>query len=183
MKNLKALALVLVLIFAMGTLAACGSKTEPATTEPAATEPAATEPAATEPAATEPAATGTQLVDGVYTASYDNFDSYGWKAQVEIEVKESKIANVKFDYVNKDGALKSKDEAYKAAMEPVAKISPEKAFNELQAALVTSQDAATVQAVAGATVSSNDFLALAAKALEAAATGATEPVVIPLPQQ
>jgi major membrane immunogen (membrane-anchored lipoprotein) len=163
MKNLKVVALVMVLVFAVGVLAACGAK--PA----AAPAPAPTPAPTTEPApAPAPAPAADALKDGVYKAAQDNFDDRGWKATVEVEVKDSKIANVKFDYVNKDGALKSQDAAYKAAMEPVTKTYPEKAFSELQAALVEKQDVAAVTAVAGATTSSNDFTALVKIALEQA---------------
>ena len=165
MKKFKVLALVMVLILTIGVLAACGSKTEPVTT-PAPTPAPTTEPAPTPTPTPAPAADA--LKDGVYKASQDNFDDRGWKGTVEVEVKDSKIANVKFDYVNKDGALKSQDAGYKAAMEPVAKTYPEKAFAELQAALVEKQDVAAVTAVAGATTSSNDFTALVKIALEQA---------------
>ena len=160
MKNLKVLALVMVLIMAIGVLAACGNKTEPVTT-PAPTPAPTVEPA---PAPT-PAPAVDGYKDGSYKASQDKFDDRGWKGTVEVEVKDAKIASVKFDYVNKDGALKSQDAAYKAAMEPVAKTYPEKAFAELQAALVEKQDVAGVTAVAGATASSNDFIALVKIAL------------------
>jgi major membrane immunogen (membrane-anchored lipoprotein) len=163
MKKFKLLALVMVLVLSISVLAACGSKTEPVTTpEPT---PAPTEQPAPTPTP-EPATDA--LKDGVYKAAQDNFDERGWKGTVEVEVKDAKIANVKFDYVNKDGALKSQDAAYKAAMEPVTKTYPEKAFGELQVALVEKQDVAAVTAVAGATTSSNDFIALVKIALEQA---------------
>ena len=160
MKKFKVLALVMVLVLAVGMLAACGPKTEPVTT-PEPTPAPVVEPT---PAPAEPVG----MKDGVYNAAQDNFDDRGWKATVDVEVKDGKIANVKFDYVNKDGALKSQDAGYKAAMEPVAKTYPEKAFAELQAALVEKQDVTAVTAVAGATTSSNDFIALVKIALEQA---------------
>jgi major membrane immunogen (membrane-anchored lipoprotein) len=162
MKNLKVLALVMVMVMAIGVLAACGPKTEPVTTPAPAPAPT-TEPA---PApAPAPAVDG--FKDGVYKATQDKADQYGWKGFVEITIKDGKIATVTFDYDN-NGALKSKDEAYKAQMEPVSKTYPEKAFGELQAALVAKQDIATVEAVAGATMSSNEFKALVTLALEQA---------------
>jgi major membrane immunogen (membrane-anchored lipoprotein) len=164
MKNLKVLALVMVMVMAIGVLAACGPKTEPVTTP--APAPAPTTPAPTTPApAPAPAVEG--FKDGVYKATQDKADQYGWKGFVEITIKDGKIATVTFDYDN-NGALKSKDEAYKAQMEPVSKTYPEKAFGELQAALVAKQDVAAVDAVTGATMSSNDFKALAVLALEQA---------------
>ena len=165
MKKFKVLALVMVLILSISVLAACGSKAEPATT-PAPAPAADPAPAPAPEPTPAPAVDGYK--DGVYNAAQDNFDDRGWKGQVQVEVKDGKVANVVFDYVNKDGALKSKDEAYKTAMEPVTKTYPEKAFNELQAALVEKQDVAAVTAVAGATTSSNDFVALVKIALEQA---------------
>ncbi|OGO77799.1 MAG: hypothetical protein A2Y23_15055 [Clostridiales bacterium GWB2_37_7] len=161
MKNVKVLALVMVLILSIGVLAACSAK-------PAAAPAPATEPAPTTEPAPAPAPAADGLKDGVYKAEQDKFDDYGWKGFVEVEVKEGKIATVKFDYVNKDNALKSQDAAYKAAMEPVSKIAPDKAFAALQTALVEKQDVTAVTVVAGATMSSNDFLALAKLAVEQA---------------
>jgi major membrane immunogen (membrane-anchored lipoprotein) len=161
MKNLKVLALVMVMVMAIGVLAACGPKTEPVTTPAPAPAPTTPAPAPT-PA---PAVDG--FKDGVYKATQDKADQYGWKGFVEVTIKDGKIATVTFDYDN-NGALKSKDEAYRAQMEPVSKTYPEKAFAELQASLVAKQDVAAVDAVAGATMSSNDFKALAVLALEQA---------------
>jgi major membrane immunogen (membrane-anchored lipoprotein) len=112
-----------------------------------------------EPAPTPTPEPAAGYKDGVYKATQDKADQYGWKGFVEIEVKDGKIATVTFDYDNA-GNLKSKDAAYKAAMEPVSKTYPEKAFAELQAALVEKQDIAAVDAVAGATASSTEFTAL-----------------------
>lgn len=161
MKNLKVLALIMVMVMAIGVLAACGPKTEPVTTPAPAPAPTTPAPAP----APAPAVDG--FKDGVYKATQDKADQYGWKGFVEVTIKDGKIATVIFDYDN-NGALKSKDEAYKAQMEPVSKTYPEKAFAELQAALVEKQDVAAVNAVAGATMSSNDFKALAVLALEQA---------------
>jgi major membrane immunogen (membrane-anchored lipoprotein) len=161
MKNLKVLALVMVLVFAVAALTACGAKTEtPAEPTPAPTE----QPAPAE----EPTPAETGMKDGVYKAEQDNYDDRGWKGFVEIEVKDGKIATVKFDYINKDNALKSEDAGYNASMEKVTGTSPEKAFPQLSDALVEKQDVAAVEAVAGATSSSTDFTTLAAKALEQA---------------
>lgn len=161
MKNLKVLALVMTLVFTIGAFTACASK-------PAAAPAPAPAPVAEPAPAPAPAPAADALKDGVYKAEQPSFDDRGWKGTVEVEVKDGKIANVKFDYVNKDGALKSQDAGYKAAMEPVAKTYPEKAFAELQTALVEKQDVTAVTAIAGATTSSNDFTALVKIALEQA---------------
>jgi major membrane immunogen (membrane-anchored lipoprotein) len=180
MKNVKVLALLMVLILSVSVLAACSSKTP----EVSAPAPApVTETPAPAPVTETPAPPADALKDGVYNVSYDKADAHGWKATIQLEVKDAKIATVKFDYVNESGALKSQDAAYKAQMEPVAKTYPEKAFNELNAALVEKQDVAQVAAVTGATASSNDFLALAKAAVEAAKAGDTTAKTVPAPPQ
>jgi major membrane immunogen (membrane-anchored lipoprotein) len=186
----KKTSILLATIMSLSILAGCSKaspaatqapKTEPAKTEaPKATEPAKTEPAKTEaPKATEPAKTSTYK-DGTYKVEFDKFDANGWKGQLELTVKTDKITAVKFDYVNKDGKLKSADAAYKAAMEPKTKTYPAKFIPELQQKLIDKQDVAAVDAVAGATGSTNEFKTLAKYALdEMAKKGVTTPAVIP----
>ena len=121
--------------------------------------------------------------DGIYKVEYDKFDSHGWKAQVELEVKDGKILNVKYDYINKDGKLKSQDADYKKNMEAVSKTYPEKYIKELQDQLVNKQLIARVDAITGATDSSKNFKALVEYALdEMAEKGDTSPKKIPLPK-
>jgi major membrane immunogen (membrane-anchored lipoprotein) len=177
MKKIKVLAVILTLIMSIGLLSSCGKKAE--TETPATTAPATTAPATTTAAAT----TESVYKDGIYKVAFDNFDKNGWKGQVELEIKGDKITNVVFDYVNKDGKLKTQDEAYKKAMEPVTKTYPAKFIPELQQSLLDKQDIAAVDAVAGATGSSNNFKALAGAALDMAKTGDTAPKTIPTPAE
>jgi len=163
-KKLVTLALAVMLVF---SLAACSPKAEPAATPAAEPTVAPTEAPAATPAA-EPAPAASGLKDGSYTAAQDKYDDYGWKGQVTIEVKEGKIATVDFDYVNKDNKLKSEDQGYIKAMEDKTKVNLANAIVELEKALVDGQDVAAVNAVSGATSSSNDFKALAEKALAGA---------------
>lgn len=162
MKSKKLLTLALVAVLVL-SLAACSSS-KPATTEPA-TEPAVAP--TTEPA-TEPAPTADGFKDGEYKASQDNFDSHGWKGQIAIAVKDGKISSVDFDYVDKDNKLKSEDQGYIKAMEDATKINLAKAMEELESSLVSAQDLAAVNAVSGATSTSNDFKSLAENALKSA---------------
>lgn len=121
--------------------------------------------------------------DGIYKVAFDNFDAHGWKGQIELEIKDHKISNVVFDYVNKDGKLKTKDEGYKAAMEPVSGTYPAKYIPELQQSLLDKQIISTVDAIAGATASSNDFKSLVEFALDdMAEKGETAPMTMPLPK-
>jgi major membrane immunogen (membrane-anchored lipoprotein) len=167
MKSKKLITLLLVVALVL-SLAACSSS-KPAATEPAA-QPAAEPTAAptTAPAATTPAPAANALKDGSYKAEQDAFDERGWKGQIAIEVKDGKISTVDFDYVNKDNKLKSEDQGYIKAMEDQTKINLANAMKDLEGSLVSSQDVTTVNAVSGATSTSNDFKGLAEKALQSA---------------
>lgn len=159
LKKLISLTFIVVLVL---SLAACGSS-KPASSESAA-QPAAEPTAAPAAEASAPAADG--LKDGEYKAAQDKYDDYGWKGQITVTVKEGKISAVDFDYVNKDNKLKSQDQGYIKAMEDKTKINLAKAMEELEASLLSSQDASAVNAVSGATSTSNDFKALAEAALK-----------------
>jgi major membrane immunogen (membrane-anchored lipoprotein) len=104
--------------------------------------------------------------DGKYKVEADKFDDHGWKPFVELEIKDHKIATVNFDYINEAGKLKSEDAEYKANMEPVAKTYPGKYLPELEKALVDKQLIGDVEAVSGATHSSDNFKALVEYALD-----------------
>jgi major membrane immunogen (membrane-anchored lipoprotein) len=192
-KMKRFLVVVIAVVMLVGTLAACGA--DKATTEAAkstvaeatkSTEVEAaktTEAEATKSEATQEAsAAASKYKDGVYKVAYDNFDSRGWKAFVELEIKGDKITSVKFDSVTKDGKFKTQDAEYKKAMEKKGTY-PEKYSKELQDKLLEKQDIAAVDAVTSATTSSNDFKALVEYALkEMAPNGVTEEKTIPLPK-
>lgn len=172
MKRFKLFAVVLTLVLSIGLLSACTKKTAENTNT--TTPPANTQ--------TQTETPTTTYKDGVYQGSYDKFDTHGWKAQIEIEIKDDKIANVTFDYINADGKLKSEDADYKTNMEKVTKTYPAKFIPELQQKLIDTQDITKVDAVTGATSSSNDFKTLAAFVIdEMAKKGDTTPKTMPLP--
>lgn len=103
--------------------------------------------------------------DGTYKEASEVNDK-GYVSQIEIEVKDGKIATVKYDEV-KDGVAKSADEAYnKMMLEKGSPSSPAKAFPELEASLIETQDVDAVDAVTGVTSSSDSFKTLAAEALK-----------------
>jgi major membrane immunogen (membrane-anchored lipoprotein) len=179
----KKTSILLATIFSLAVLAGCSKAPAPAAapkTEPAKTEAPKTEAPKTEaPKAAEPAK-ATTYKDGSYKVEFDKFDTNGWKGQLELAVKADKITEVKFDYVNKDGKLKSADEAYRKLMEPKSKTYPAKFIPELTKSLLDKQQVASVDTVAGATTSTNEFKTLAKYALdEMAKKGTTAPAVIP----
>ena len=104
------------------------------------------------------------LKDGTYKATGEK-DDKGNTASIEIEVKDGKIATVKYDEVAEDGTSKLDNEAYNTKMKEASGTNPIEAFPALEKALVEKQDAAAVDAVTGATSTSNNFKALAEKAL------------------
>lgn len=104
--------------------------------------------------------------DGTYKVEADAFDDHGWKPFVELVVKDNKIESVDFNYVNKEGKLKTDDAEYKAAMEPKSGTYPQKYTEELEKQLIEKQLIGDVDVVSGATTSSNNFHALVEYALD-----------------
>ena len=103
------------------------------------------------------------LKDGTYKQKSEA-DERGYVASIEIEVKDGKIANVKYDEAN-DAGSKLADAEYNKKMKEISGSNPEEAFPTLEKALVEKQDVATVDAVTGATHTSESFKTLAEKAL------------------
>ena len=109
----------------------------------------------------------TGLKDGTYEATGEK-DDKGNTASIKIEVKDGKIATVKYDEVAEDGTSKLDNEGYNTKMKEASGTNPIEAFPQLEAALVEKQDVAAVDAVTGATSTSNNFKTLAEKALSEA---------------
>lgn len=124
------------------------------------------------------------LKDGAYKAEASDFDSRGWKPFVELTVKDKKISDVKFDYVNKEGKMKSADEAYNKSMMEKAKTSPSIYTKDLAKKLVETQDVAKVDTITGATTSTGNFKALAEKAIaDGAKTGKTDVIKVKIEEK
>ena len=175
MKMKKLLALICASILSIGALTACSSGEE--TTEQ--TETAT--PAETEESTEAPAEEATGLQDGTYRAEYDKEDAYGWKAYVEITVADGKMTAVDFDYVNADGAVKSEDEAYNADMKAGSGVGPAEFTVALEESLLASQDPSQVDAVTGATSSSDEFINFTTALMEQMQAGNTDVLVIEAP--
>lgn len=159
----------LLLLASAFVLVACGGQSNTATTT---TTTAKTTAAAT---TTKAAATTTaKFKDGTYKAEASDFDSRGWKVSHTITVKDGKITESKFDYVNKEGKLKSADEAYNKNMKDKSGVSSKEATDKLNAQLVATQDVAKVETVTGATSSTKGFKQSAELLLKAASEGKTD---------
>lgn len=104
------------------------------------------------------------LKDGTYTKTSEK-DDKGYTASIEIEVKDGKIATVKYDEKGEDGTSKLDNEEYNTNMKAKSGSNPQEAFPALESALVEKQDVASVDVVTGATKTSEKFKTLAEEAL------------------
>ena len=118
--------------------------------------------------------------DGEYFVTYSHVDGEGWQAFVQITTKRSQITGVVFDAVNPAGEMKSQDIAYARQMREETGLTPSAVIRELEVNLIASQSAA-VDAITGATRSTNQFKELAGKALELARRGRQEIAVLDQP--
>ncbi|QWU16024.1 Major membrane immunogen, membrane-anchored lipoprotein [Paenibacillus sophorae] len=174
MKNTKNLSLLLLMLTLV--LTACGNSSNNSAAT-ASSEPTA---AATGTAETSAAPAAGAFKDGTYKAEYDRNDVRNWKAYVEVTVNGGKIEKAYYDYINEKGELRSQNEAYIKGFSEANKFTPREAFDKLGQELVTSQDAAKVDAVSGASHSSRNFNELAAAVLGKAEAGDTATAIVPL---
>ena len=176
MKSKKLLALICASVLAIGALTACSSNEAPAET------PATTAPAEEEATTTE-AEEATGLTDGTYRAEYDKEDSRGWKAFVEVTVEGGQMTTVNFDYINADGAFKSEDADYNAKMKDVTGTNPAEFKVALADSLIATQNPAEVDAVTGATSSSDEFITFTTALMEQMQAGNTDVLVLAAPAE
>ena len=102
--------------------------------------------------------------DGNYSAESD-IDENGWKGLINITVENKEITIVDYDEIDENDNKKTEDEEYSETMDNASGIRPEDAFEELEEALINTQNAEQIDAVTGATSSSEQFKKLAEKAL------------------
>lgn len=117
--------------------------------------------------------------DGAYSATYDAYDAFGWKPRLEFDVKGGRVASATFDYVNRNGQLKSRDEQYASAMKQKTGTTPADAAAALVGELLARQQG-EVDAVSGATETSANFNELTAALFAKAATGDRSSTVLPM---
>lgn len=172
------------LLASMFVLAACGSNEskEADTTTVAETTTTTTTAAETTKEESSLASSDSELQDGTYTLK-SNEDERGWAVQFELTVKDGKITESKFDYVNAEGDLKSEDEGYNTAMKDKTDVSAAEAMETLNAKLVETQSVDAVDVVSGASHTSESFKEYATLLLEAAAKGDTNTIEVELPAE
>lgn len=102
--------------------------------------------------------------DGTYTAETDP-DERGWTAQIEITVQDGQISEVNFDEVNEEGTSKTEDEEYSQNMKAESGVAPAEAYEQLEEQLIELQNIEEIDAVTGATSTTERFKELAEEAL------------------
>lgn len=119
------------------------------------------------------------IPDGVYRAEFDSYDTSGYKDFVEITFQDGLVTEIRADAVcEQDGSLKSASETVKQDMQPQCGTYPEKYYKDLINQYLADPQADSIDIVAGATWTSNDFIELV-RALELAVrNGNTETVIV-----
>ena len=124
-------------------------------------------------------------VDGTYKATYNEPDSRGWNTVVEFTLTEDMISNVDFDDFNADNMRKSEDSAYNARMLEIGGVTNPKTYApQIEAAIANATITPSyepIDAITGATSSSNSANMLMEAALNAAVDGEPTDVVVTRP--
>jgi major membrane immunogen (membrane-anchored lipoprotein) len=178
--NMKKIALVMTILFTM-ILASCAAGSGSGSSSKAAGSSSTSSSSAAGSSSTANASTkvaGGALKDGTYTLKETGFDTHGWKVQFSIKVANGKITKSDYNYVNKQGQLKSKNAAYEKAMKAKSGVGPKEYIPKLNQALVAAQDAKQVAVVSGATESSSTFINYAQQLIQAAQKGDTTPITV-----
>lgn len=98
--------------------------------------------------------------DGTYYAEFEEFDSYGYKDYMRVTVEDGVVTALEYNAVNADGTLRTQDDKYRQNMESVNETYPEKYTADLVNQFMESKDIDKLDAIAGATWSSDSFKAL-----------------------
>lgn len=111
------------------------------------------------------------MKDGYYTAEMAEFDEYGWKEYLCIQIKKGKIVSAEFNARNASGFIKAWDNSYMKNMLTVTGTYPNKYTREYVQKLLDQQMDTDIDAISGASNSGNNFKKLAAVAVEQAKKG------------
>lgn len=118
---------------------------------------------------------GGELKDGDYKLVEDNY-SNGYRLKMAMTVKEGKVTNTSYDYVNKDGKSKANDSKYEEQMKKYSKekIGPKEFIPQLQKSFAKNgANSDGIQVVSGATGSSMTLKNYVNQLTQAAQNGKT----------
>ncbi len=153
-------------------LAGCSSDNEKSTTSSSSTTTSSTSKT-TESSASA----GMTLKDGTYKLKELN-DNNGYHANFSIVVKDGKISESNFDYLNADGKSKKDDADYNKNMKAKSGISPKEYIEKFNEELVSTQNPSNIEVVTGATHSFHSFQNYAQQLIQAAQSGDTKEIEI-----
>ncbi|AQP53910.1 hypothetical protein CBF34_05240 [Vagococcus penaei] len=179
MKMKKLISSVTLLALSTLVLAACGDKKDDKKdegTKASSSEVVKTESSESKTSDSKSTAKA-ELKDGEYTLEEKN-ENNGYRTVFTIVVKDGKIAESKYDNINKDGKSKTGDAEYNKMMKEKSGTSPDIFIPELNKALEEAQDPDVVDVVSGATHSSNSFKDYAKQLVAAAEKGDTAKIEI-----
>ncbi|MGO2686693.1 MAG: extracellular electron transfer flavoprotein PplA, partial [Enterococcus italicus] len=117
------------------------------------------------------------LKDGTYKLKELN-DNNGYHANFSIVVKDGKISESNFDYLNADGKSKKDDADYNKNMKAKSGISPKEYIEKFNEELVSTQNPSNIEVVTGATHSFHSFQNYAQQLIQAAQSGDTKEIEI-----
>jgi major membrane immunogen (membrane-anchored lipoprotein) len=109
---------------------------------------------------------GEDYQDGIYTAEEAEFDDRGWKPMITVIVRDQKIIGAHYDEINKENNLKSFDQEYLENWKEKSGTNLVTAEEQLVKSLVDKQDPQQLDAISGATSTTDKFKSLATRALE-----------------
>ena len=118
------------------------------------------------------------MKDGYYTAEMAEFDEYGWKEYLCIQVKKGKIVSAEFNARNSSGFIKAWDNSYMKNMLAVTSTYPNKYTREYVQKLLDQQTDTEIDAISGASNSGNNFQKLATAVVEQAKQGNSNTKII-----
>ncbi|MCM6881326.1 FMN-binding protein [Enterococcus italicus] len=172
MKKKKIVTGITMLVLSGLVLAGCSSDNEKSTTSSSSTTTSSTSKI-TESSASA----GMTLKDGTYKLKELN-DNNGYHANFSIVVKDGKISESNFDYLNADGKSKKDDADYNKNMKAKSGISPKEYIEKFNEELVSTQNPSNIEVVTGATHSFHSFQNYAQQLIQAAQSGDTKEIEI-----
>lgn len=98
--------------------------------------------------------------DGIYRVEFSDYDSNGYKDFVEFTVENGEVKSMVADAVDKDGNLKTDSAEYRSSMESITGTYPEKYYTDLVNEYIGVGSSDKVDVIAGATLSSDNFIIL-----------------------
>ncbi len=116
-------------------------------------------------------------IDGSYRVELSDFDSLGFKEYLTAEVVNGELTSINIGAIDRDGVTKTDNEDYRIAMQLATGTYPEEVYETLDSRyllIAENQDPeATVDAIAGATLTSNNYAILFEELQNSIVTGET----------